>query len=997
MIAKGYGRAPEGWATGDLAYFEQINLGRAGLPARAWLRTDAPMLDLSGRWRFRWSPCVAEAPIGVERLDFDDREWEQLRVPSHWVLEGHGRPIYSSCRYPIPVDPPRVPTENPVGDHRLRFAVPASWSAMRAVLRFDGVDSCGRVWLNGVELGITAGSRLPTEFDATSELRPGQENLLVVRVHQWSSGSYLEDQDTWRLPGIFRPVRLIARPHGGIEDVEVLADFDHRTGSGALQVRVLSGLPARIDLPELGISDLPASDRYELERVEPWSAELPRCYDLAVRVPGETVRMKVGFRTVLVEDGCLTVNGRRILLRGVNRNELHPRHGRALPCDVARAELVQMKASNINAIRTSHYPPDVGVLELCDELGFWVVDEADLETHGFDVAGRARNPTDEPAWREACLDRIVRTVERDKNHPSVILWSLGNESSVGQNHAEMSRWVHERDPSRPVHYERDHACRHSDVYSLMYAPHADVEQIGRREEPELEDPAQDRRRRALPFILCEYGHAMGNGPGGLADYQRLFETYERCQGGFVWEWKDQALLQRMPGGVERYAYGGDFGEELHDGTFAVDGLVHADGTPSPGLTELRKVFEPLSIEPAGAGSLRITNRYDFASTAHVRFVRELYEDGYLRTSGDLEVAPLGPHEQALLPLPSLPRTSGEAWVCVRALLAADTLWADAGHEVAWGEIPLPSPPRTAFTPRPTAAVGASAAPTTRAGHRLGAGRIVVGEGELDLATGRLCRLGALELEGPRLDVWRAPTDNDREGGRPGSLEHAWRAAGLDRYHERLLDVSVGHESVTVTSRYAAAGLSFGLFVRATWCREGHDVGLLLDVEPSGELGVPLPRLGLRMSLPASHRLVSWYGRGPGEAYRDSCSAARLGIYSSTLEELQTPYVVPQENGNRTDTRWLELRTQDGTGLRVEGCPRFDFTARPWTSESLDTARHLDELVATDRVHLNVDLAHHGLGSASCGPGPLARHRLEATPAHFALRFGYLPAGTRGAS
>jgi len=661
---------------------EQINLARGVLPPRAWFRTDAASLDLSGVWRFRLSASLDTAPQGFERPSFDDGSWCELPVPSCWQLHGHGSPIYTSCSYPFPVNPPYVPDQNEIGDHRYGFDLPADWPEGPAVIRFDGVDSCAQVWLNGEELGFTSGSRLPSEFEVSNVLRTGR-NLLAVRVYQWSAGSYLEDQDAWRLPGIIRPVQLIHRPKGGLDDVAVWAGFEHQRGHGLLSVEAKSGQPATWHLPALDMSGRADGSNVLVPDVEPWSAERPFLYELRITTPAESALLRVGFRTVALLDGCLTVNGQRVLFRGVNRSEHDAHFGRAVPFPAARRALALMKRHNINAVRTSHYPPDPRLLDVFDELGFWVIDEADLETHGFDLVNGVTNPTNDPAWASACLDRVVRTVERDKNHPSVIVWSLGNESSLGRNHDIMSQWVRQRDPSRLVHYERDRDCRYVDIYSRMYASHEEVEIAGKKAEMPTSDPELDARRRMLPFVLCEYGHAMGNGPGGLADYQRLFETYPRCQGGFIWEWADQAIACGSG-----YCYGGDFKEELHSGNFCVDGLVLPDGTPSPALAEVKKVFAPVRIEPSADGTLRITNHYDFSTTSNLRFLWAVEDDGTEVASGELAVKELQPGEATEIPVPRAPGrpSGGERWLNVSAVLAEPTTWADVGHEVAWGQI-----------------------------------------------------------------------------------------------------------------------------------------------------------------------------------------------------------------------------------------------------------------------------------------------------------------------
>lgn len=699
----------------SLPYYEDRSPGSGALPPRAWYaRSDAARISLDGTWRFRLSPCATTEDEAFARPDFDDTEWEELRVPGHWPLQGRfategsygggdrpqlgGAPAYTNTAYPFPVDPPRVPDENPTGDHRRRFDLPEEWGEGPAVLHFGGVESCARVWLNGVELGHFKGSRLPHEFEAGHLLRP-RGNVLAVRVHQWSSGSYLEDQDQWWLPGIFRNVSLHRRPEGSVADHFVHAGFDHVTGHGTLRVECEPA--GRVTVPALGL-DLATGERATVP-VRPWTAEEPHLYDGELVTPGERIPLRIGFRTVRVEEGLLKVNGRRILLRGVNRHEFHPCSGRTLGPETMRRDLLLMKQHNINAVRTSHYPPHPAFLDLCDELGLWVIDECDLETHGFGRQGWRDNPVDDPRWEPALLDRARRMVERDKNHPGIVLWSLGNECGTGRGLSAMAAWMRERDPSRPLHYEGDPSCADTDVYSRMYADHAEVERIGRRAEAPLSDPELDARRRALPFLLCEYAHAMGNGPGGLSEYQRLFERHERCQGGFVWEWIDHGLRQRTADGAVFHAYGGDFGEELHDGNFVCDGLVLPDRVPSPGLLEFKKVIEPVRIEAVSGGAaqaVRITNLHDFAGLGHLEFRYAHEVDGGPRGHGWLDVPPLAPGESAVLELPTPPDEpddDGEAIWTVQAVLDKDTAWAPAGHEVAWGQ--LPAAPRPAATPR----------------------------------------------------------------------------------------------------------------------------------------------------------------------------------------------------------------------------------------------------------------------------------------------------------
>lgn len=993
-------------------YFEDFSPGYGGLAPRAAVRSDAPRLDLSGSWAFRYSPAVAVEPDGFELPEFDDREWDRLPVPAHWQLHGHGRPAYLNIRYPIPVDPPFVPDENPTGDYRRVFDLPEAWSGTPAVLRFEGVDSCARVWLNGIELGVSRGSRLPVEFDATAAVRSGR-NVLAVRVHQYSSGTYLEDQDTWRISGIFREVALIARPAGGIRDVFVHAGYDTDTGGGRLRIDVDAGAPVRVDIPGLGLSDASAEDEFTFETVRPWSAEDPFLYEAVLATDSEQVRVRLGFRTIAItEAGVLTVNGRRVLLRGVNRHEFDPDRGRAVTRETMRRDVEMMKRYNINAVRTAHYPPHPWFLELCDELGLWVVLECDLETHGFEFAGAQRwegNPSDDPRWRPAYLDRIERTVERDKNHPSVIMWSLGNEAGDGENLAAMAAWVRERDPSRPIHYEGDRFGRYTDVYGEMYRTQANVKRIGQGRlkpgecfYPATEgegDPADERRNR-MPFLFTEFAHAMGNGPGGLAEYLQLCHEYPRLQGGFVWEWIDQGLRTTDPEGREFFGYGGDFGEELHDGNFICDGLVFPDRTPSPGLLEYQKVIEPVRIT-AAPGGVSVENRHDFADLSHLRWTWSLTEDGTQVAEGTLSVPALAAGERAEIPAPELPAPGGgERWLLVRAELAAATAWAPEGHPVAWGQISLSDnvPVRTVPRFAPVAAATVD-------------GQIALGPARFDARTGALFNLAGQPVRGPWLDLWRAPTDNDLGGSQRDAAY--WQERGLHRLRHRTVTLAAGEHGLTVVVRSGAASSGNGYLTTYHWTADRQQLRLHVRTEPVGHwpergdvfgeamVDPDLPpehyaelvrrdkapsvaRIGLRWSLPGAWSRVSWFGAGPGEAYPDSRQAVRIGRFESTVDKMQTPYVRPQENGNRADVRWVEVSDPAGPGLRMDGDPVFNVAARRWSDQQLAAARHLIDLTPEPMIHLHTDHVVQGIGTGAVGPGVLPQYRLEVRPAEFAV-------------
>jgi beta-galactosidase len=946
-------------------------------PPRARTRGSAPTISLAGDWRFRLHPDV-ESP---EDPADPGETWGAIPVPGHWQLSGHGDPAYTNFRYPFPLDAPFVPDANPTGEYRTTFIVPADWPDGRTLLRFDGVDSWFAVWVNGARIGDSSGSRLTSEFDITAAVRPG-ENLLAVRVHQWSMGSYLEDQDQWRLSGIFRAVELVAAPEGGIHDLFVHADFDPVTGEGRLRVDADTAGPATVDVPELGLRSAPGVE-HVVPGVEPWSAESPRLYDLVVATATETVTLRIGFRRVAIDDGVLLINGRPLVFRGVNRHDSHPTLGRAVSADHIRDDLLLMKRHNINAVRTSHYPPLPVLLELCDELGLYVVEECDLETHGYSLVDWRGNPSADPAWAEVYLDRMVRMVERDKNHASVVLWSLGNEAGWGANLAANAAWTRDRDPSRPIHYEQDVECVGVDVYSRMYATHAELEAIGRREEPELDDPALDARRRAMPMVHCEYAHAMGNGPGGLAAYEEIVDRHPRLAGGFVWEWADHGL--ERPGHGDAYGYGGDFGERIHDGTFVIDGLVLPDRAPSPGLAEYAAVIAPVRFRvDATSGAWSVENRTAF-TTGDAWRVRWLVEaDGEAVARGELEDAIPGPGEARELTLPaelaaveSLAR-GRELWLTVLAEERVDRPWVPAGHIVGHGQQRLAAAHVQNAEPLAPTTVGRS--------HAVGTALLS--------PSGELLELCGIPVSEVAFSVWRAPIENDRfrsVDGEP-ALEALWRDAGLDRLERRLLAVEVLPDAIVVASRHQPVGADHGFDVTERWWATAGTVHLHLAATRFGGDGLPLPRLGLSLRIEdpaAAHRSVTWLGRGPGEAYADSHLASRFGAWRETVAGWQTPYVVPQENGVRRDVRRATLETAAGA-LVLESAEGVELVVRPWSDAALEAASHRDELRPDGALHVRIDAGSNGIGTASCGPGVLPESRYA--PQHADLRVTFRAAG-----
>lgn len=825
------------------------------------------------------------------------------------------------------------------------------------------------MWLNGKEIGTTTGSRLPTEFDVTDKLK-ATSNILAVRVHQWSAQSYVEDQDQWWLPGIFRDVHILHRPVKSVVDYWVHSSYDHLTGKGTLTVDCSPH--GRVVIQELGIDIATGSD-VELS-VTAWTAENPKLYTGELVTDGERVPLSIGFRTVKVEDGLIKVNGNRILLRGVNRHEFHPDQGRALTRDVMLQDVLLMKQHNINAVRCSHYPPHPHFLDLCDQHGLWVIDECDLETHGFGEGNKwERNPTDDPVWTDSLVDRAQRMVERDKNHPSIIIWSMGNEAGEGQNIRHMTDWVRKRDPSRPIHYEHDWSCQYVDMYSRMYPSHEEVDLIGQRKEEPLKDAKLDQRRREMPFILCEYGHAMGNGPGGLLEYRELFEKYPRCQGGFIWEWIDHGFRKITNDGRSYWAYGGDFGEEVHDGNFICDGLIFPDRTPSPGLLEYAKVIEPVRIT-GNQGRISLQNLYDFIDLEGLDFTWRLEAEGVTVEEGLLEVPTIGPGKSATLDMPVVKAIPENSYWYISARLKSDLSWSKCGREVAWGQFGASAAARVASNRQPVS--------PTRAGETL-----TLGPATFNPATGQLLQLGDVKIsEGVKLDVWRAMTDNDiatfQEAG--PSNGRGWMDAGLHRAHHRIDSIKSDGKSLIVQSFVAPAVTNRGFDVTYSYTADDGSLHIDVYVRPRGDWSeLSLPRMGLSLGLPKSLQTVTWFGLGPNESYPDTRLAGKMGRYTKSIDDMQTPYVFPQENGARSDVKWAEIKGQNG-GVRIEGDDTFVLTTRRWTSKELHEAKHTVDLVEGENVWVNIDHKMGGIGTGSCGPGVLPQYQIRAEPMRFAV-------------
>jgi beta-galactosidase/beta-glucuronidase len=964
---------------------------------------------LSGEWAFRYLASPADTPPNYPRISAAG--WDCIPVPSNWQMRGYGIPQYTNVHYPYPLDPPRVPQDNPTGLYRRAFAVPADWKGRQVFLVFDGVDSAFYCWVNGMRVGYSQGSHMPSEFNITSFLKPGR-NTLDVQVFQWSDASYLEDQDMWRLSGIFRDVYLFSTPPLHLRDVFIRTPLDrdcrhaalrvqaqlHNYGAAArayrVQAQLLAGNGRAVLDAEVGRLGLLAAGREKLldarfSVAEPalWTAETPNLYTLILSLldaRGNAVEVEsfpVGFRQVEIRGGRFLINGKPVLLRGVNRHESDPDAGHAVTLESMVRDIKLMKRHNINAVRTSHYINDPRWYDLCDRYGLYVVDEADLETHGFGYT-RDDIPPRAPEWKAAFVDRAERMVERDKNHPSVVIWSLGNECGFGPNHHAMAERIRRTDPTRPIHYESE---RHSEGYAGPKV--SDIESVMYPTVDFLLE--QGRKKDRCPFFMCEYAHAMGNGPGNLKEYWDVIWAHPRLMGGCVWEWCDHGIRRRTKKGVEWFAYGGDFGDQPNDGNFCIDGLVFPDRRPHPSLLEYKKILEPVAVEAMdlAKGRVKLRNRYDFLSLDHLEARWLLMRDDRVLQQGPLPLPAVPARGEAEVRIPFTPPPP-EPGVThrleLRFLAAADTPWASRGHWVAWAQFDLPIS-RTALP-----AIRRNALPklTVREEDRKISVAAKPFRLSFDCSTGALAALefrGLSLLEkGPRLNLWRAPTDNDVK------IAVDWRKAGLDRLLSRVSRTEAERldaHTLRFTSEFTLAAKSLRpAFTAVTSYTVRADGDILVEQSLTPAAGLPpLPRVGMQLALDGRLNRLEWYGRGPHENYVDRKESARIGRYRGTVQAQYVPYVRPQDFGAKSDCRWAALTDRRGVGLLAIGQPLLIVTAHHYSPENLSAARHTFDLTRENRTYLYLDYRHCGLGSASCGPGPLAKYLIEPKPMRFRLR------------
>lgn len=973
-------------------------------------------VSLNGCWKFRYLEDPAR--LTDADLDADCTRWNDITVPGAWTVQGYDRPHYTNVQMPYAEKAPQVPEKNPTGIYRCKFICPEAWQGRRIILHFDGVESCFSVRVNGRDAGFAKNSRGAHEFDITGYCRAG-ENELAVLVVKWSDANFIEDQDMWWHGGIVRDVLLLSRPENHVADIFACAGLDDNYQTGLLTVRSAvrfasgaiageawrlrfnlydpAGKPVR-GFPRECAADncwedpgyAPGSNPEQIlecriPRVKAWSAEHPQLYKLSVALIDkdgcavEYTAVRIGFRRIEIQKRQLLINGQAVQIHGVNRHESHPRTGRTVSRADIERDLRLMKQFNINAIRTAHYPDTPEFYDLCDEYGFYVWDEANLEHHAF-----YNSFCNNPAWSPAFAERAAHLLERDKNHPSVIVWSLGNESGAGSNHAAMAGYIRFRDPSRPVHYEGGiHSMVYNtlpnrnlfltDIVGPMYPP---VKKLYEWSRIAVDDPR--------PYIMCEYSHAMGNSNGELKDYFEAFDRCEGVQGGFIWEWCDHALYARTADGVEYLAYGGDFGDTPNDGNFVCDGLVGAERDVHPGLYEYKYLAQPvrLALTDPDDGLLELENRQYFSDWSQFKLRWELQVDGRIVRKGYLPMPEIRPHfgekAQITVNYPDWSSFRGKmVHLTLRVLLKHATRYAEAGFEVAHGQFSLPvrlKPQRTVHKVQPISLEDS-------AGElRLRSGKLQV---TLQCQSGVTCwrRANGSMLEGPEPCFFRAPTDND--GFRMPQISNQTRplAAWLERGYDRLItsvpDITANGSSLELLRKISAPGIADRAIqhkMRITALDNGR-----MKLENCFEIPAgfeDLPRIGLLWKLPLAFDTAEYLGLGPHENYQDRNAAALFARFSTPIRELPGNYLLPQSAGNRTQVQELLLSSPTESWRVCAEKKPFEFSIQPYSDAELFAVRHWHELAEQRCWYWHLDLLQRGVGTRSCGPELQKRYRIK---------------------
>ncbi len=999
-------------------------------------RLESPWCQLlNGEWKFAWVPTPEQRPLGFEQPDFDDSGWKTIPVPANVELHGYGTPLYTNVTYPFVNDRPRVMGEppqdwtayeerNPVSSYRRTFTLPETWQGRQIFVVFNGVSSAFYLYVNGQKLGYSQDSRTPAEFDLTPYLKPG-ENLLAVEVYRNSDGSYLEDQDFWRLSGIFRDVYLWSAAPLDLRDFEVQASLTDDYQSGSLSVKTWTHNYARqsdhytvegslID-PVSGetINSFKIEGRAPLNgetvgrfdvsglRIRPWSAETPELYQVLLTLKkgdGEAVAhyaTKVGFKRTEIKDGNLLVNGQAVLIKGVDRHDFNHLTGYYVTEADMREELDAMKRLNINAIRTSHYPNDPRFLELVDEYGFYVISEANIESHGLIYT--KDKLSEDVTWGPAHLDRVRNMVEQFKNHACVILWSLGNEAASGINFVECAEWIHRRDPKHPVHYEPAGMQDYVDLFSPMYYGIYGLDGWCRAEE---QKPLAEQR----PMIQCEYNHTMGNSSGGLVDYWDKIRAERLLQGGFIWDWRDQGLLINEPvdstqslavvaHNAEKYsvsddtarifAYGGDFGDKPNDNNFCCNGIMHGDLTPNPHAAEVFYQYRNLLVTALDLKSAQplvsVLNENFFRTLVEQPYRWTLLENGEAIQSGVATLPAIAPQAKAELRLPFEPvavEPQAEYHLNLEFLQGEDRPWGSSEYVVSFEQLALdwsqpgdPSPHVSSDSSKAHTEDGLTTVTTRR-------GAVV-----FDDKSGRLVSYeidGVGMLASPlSLNFWRAPIDNDR-GNREFPKLQPWEAAGPESI--------VTSRQLTREGKATLLSYDLAVPVGETSARIDYTVygdgvvGVSLQLTPSGD-GLPqIPRVGLSCAVKPELSTWTWFGRGPGENYRDRQTGYPVGIWSTGVDQAWFPYVKPQETANRTDIRWSELTDEDGHGLRFRSTDGqlLEMAAYPFLQDDLQGKAHPTDIPRRELVTVQISHLQMGVGGEnSWGAWPLPKYQIPA--------------------
>ena len=982
--------------------FESVEKALAGdMAASQYFRS------LDGAWQFAYTQGVAQRPADFYKPDFDTSGWKTIQVPGMMQAQGYGKPIFTNIKYPFPANQPFIPHElNEVGSYRRGFDVPADWLERDVFLHIGAAGAAYYIWVNGEKVGYSEDSKLPSEFNIGKYVRPGA-NTIAIELYRWADGSYLEDQDFWRVSGIERSVYLYAEPKSHLRDFMVSATLDKaryrdgifvldaalagRSAGGRVVATVLDG-GRPVLRAEAAVTSGRAALRGKLPDVKPWSAETPHLYQLLLeyrdadgKLLSATAR-KIGFRTVEVADGEVRVNGKRIMIKGMNRHEHDPDTFRVMSMASMRRDMELMKQANINAVRTSHYPNDPRWYDLADEYGMYVLDEANIESHEYmekgdaagDPAQRAATQLGyQESWKDAHLDRVSRMVERDKNHPSIIIWSLGNEAGTGMNFELAAAWIRQRDPGRLISYlghgtigEEHLPNAYVDIYAPMYD---DIDKMAGY----ARDP-----RYSQPMIQCEYAHAMGNSLGNLEDYWKVMRAHRKLQGGFVWDWVDQGVRAKDAQGREYWASGFDLNPERGDNSVVGDGVVDSDRTPQPEYYELQKVYSPVVFEgDPRSGKLTVVNRYDFRDLSGFDFEWMLARDGVPVAGGKLEGvnAPAGAARPFAFRLPAVKADGGELVLTLRARAKPDsTHGVPAGSVLGWSQFIV----ARAAAPAPA---GKLAAPLRTAGSvTLAAGKARL---EIDANSGLVSYSanGQLLLKGGMPNFWRGMTDND-EGTGVDRSHQVWQKFSEQR---QLRAIETGRDFVKVQYAFGAGAAEWETIYRM-------DAGgrLLVDAAFTplrDDLPDPL-RLGLRFNHSAALDSVNWYGRGPQESYADRLTGAALGRYGGKVaDQYHTGYLRPQESGNKTGVRWLALTDESGAGIRVSGAQALSMNVLAFPYEDLYLRprgmRHNADIVPHGDGSLLVDLAQAGVGGDtgwSPDGRPLVRYRIKLQPARYSF-------------